>query len=113
MASLLKVHLSLKGIKVFLDVEKLQAGKFHHNLLSSIKSAKNFILVLTPHSLDRCIEDNDCSDWVHKEIVEALQNKCNIIPITYDFEWPNLEKIPDDMRAVTQFNAVSWQHEYQ
>lgn len=98
---------------MFLDVEKLQAGKFHHNLLESVKSAKNFLLVLTPHSLDRCIDDKDCSDWVHKEIVEALQNKCNIIPITYDFEWPNLDKIPDDMRAITQFNAVTWVHEFQ
>lgn len=112
LASLLKVHLSLKGIKVFLDVEKLQAGKFHHDLLTSIKSAKNFLLVLTPHSLDRCIEDKNCDDWIHKEIVEALKNKCNIIPITYEFEWPNIEKIPEDMRPICQFNAVSWVHEF-
>jgi len=51
---------------VFIDVERLEAGKFDNNLLQSIKQAKNFILVLTPKSLDRCIGDNECKDWVHK-----------------------------------------------
>lgn len=64
--SLLKVHLQLRGYSVFIDVERLEAGKFDNNLLQSIKTAKNFILVLTPKSLDRCIGDNDCKDWVHK-----------------------------------------------
>lgn len=64
--SLLKVHLQLRGFTVFIDVERLEAGKFDNNLLQSIKQAKNFILVLTPKSLDRCIGDNDCKDWVHK-----------------------------------------------
>lgn len=77
MYSLLKVHLTLKGLKVFLDVEKLQAGKFHHNLLTSIKQARHFILVLTPHSLDRCIEDKECNDWVHKVRISVCLNKMN------------------------------------
>lgn len=64
--SLLKVHLQLRGYSVFIDVERLEAGKFDNNLLQSIKQAKNFLLVLTPKSLDRCIGDNDCKDWVHK-----------------------------------------------
>ena len=64
--SLLKVHMQLKGFSVFIDVERLEAGKFDNNLLSSIRQAKNFLLVLTPNSLDRCTGDIDCKDWVHR-----------------------------------------------
>lgn len=64
--SLLKVHLQLRGFSVFLDIEKLKAGKFDENLLSSVKLAKNFILVLTPNALDRCMGDDEQNDWVHK-----------------------------------------------
>ena len=64
--SLLKVHLQLRGMTVFLDIEKLRAGKFDDNLLSSVRNARHFILVLTPHSLDRCVGDNDRKDWVHR-----------------------------------------------
>ncbi len=61
-----KVHLQLRGFTVFIDVERLEAGKFDNNLLQSIRQAKHFILVLTPRSLDRCIEDSEGKDWVHR-----------------------------------------------
>lgn len=59
LASLLKVHLQLRGFSVFIDVERLEAGKFDNNLLQSIKQAKHFLLVLTPRALERCLEDHD------------------------------------------------------
>ncbi|CAH1713690.1 unnamed protein product [Aphis gossypii] len=113
LASLLKVHLQLRGYSVFIDVERLEAGKFDNNLLQSIKQAKNFILVLTPKSLDRCIGDNECKDWVHKEIVAAIQDQCNIIPIMDNFAWPEPETLPEDMQNVWKFNGVRWIHDYQ
>jgi hypothetical protein len=66
LASLLKVHLQLRGFSVFIDVERLEAGKFDNNLLQSIKQAKHFLLVLTPRALERCEEDAECKDWVHR-----------------------------------------------
>jgi len=51
---------------VFIDVERLEAGKFDNGLLNSIRQAKNFVLVLTPDALHRCINDEDCKDWVHR-----------------------------------------------
>lgn len=113
LASLLKVHLQLRGFSVFIDVERLEAGKFDNNLLDSIKSAKNFILVLSPNALDRCIGDHDCKDWVHKEIVAALASNCNIIPIMDNFHWPDADQLPEDMRSITYFNGVRWIHDYQ
>ncbi|CAG2104817.1 unnamed protein product [Medioppia subpectinata] len=110
---LLKVHLQLRGFTVFIDVERLEAGKFDNNLLSSIRQAKYFLLVLTPNALDRCLDDVECKDWVHREVVEALQSKCNIIPILDTFQWPESEALPEDMRAICYFNGVRWIHDYQ
>lgn len=64
--SLLKVHLQLHGFSVFIDVEKLEAGKFEDKLTQSVLSARNFVLVLSPHALDKCMADPECKDWVHK-----------------------------------------------
>ncbi|KAK0174785.1 hypothetical protein PV327_010515 [Microctonus hyperodae] len=113
LASLLKVHLQLRGFSVFIDVERLEAGKFDNNLLQSIRQAKHFLLVLTPKALDRCTQDGECKDWVHREIVAALQSQCNIIPIIDNFQWPEPEELPEDMRAVCHFNGVRWIHDYQ
>lgn len=66
LASLLKVHLELRGFTVFIDVERLEAGKFDNNLLQSIRQARHFLLVLTPNALDRCKGDNEQKDWVHR-----------------------------------------------
>ncbi|XP_075164565.1 sterile alpha and armadillo motif isoform X2 [Haematobia irritans] len=114
LASLLKVHLQLRGFSVFIDVERLEAGKFDNGLLNSIRQAKNFVLVLTPNALERCVDDNECKDWVHREIVAALNANCNIIPIIDNqFNWPESERLPEDMRSVCHFNGVTWIHDYQ
>ncbi|KAJ7400728.1 Sterile alpha and TIR motif-containing protein 1 [Pitangus sulphuratus] len=111
--SLLKVHLQLHGFSVFIDVEKLEAGKFEDKLIQSVMSARNFVLVLSPNALDKCMEDPECKDWVHKEIVTALNSGKNIVPVTDHFEWPDPETLPKDMRAVLKFNGIKWSHEYQ
>ncbi|NXK65465.1 SARM1 protein, partial [Sylvietta virens] len=113
LASLLKVHLQLHGFSVFIDVEKLEAGKFEDKLIQSVLSARNFVLVLSPKALDKCMEDPECKDWVHKEIVTALNSGKNIVPVTDHFEWPDPETLPKDMRAVLKFNGIMWSHEYQ
>ncbi|KAJ7309042.1 hypothetical protein JRQ81_008331 [Phrynocephalus forsythii] len=113
LASLLKVHLQLHGFSVFLDVEKLEAGKFEDKLTQSVVSARNFVLVLSRNALDRCMGDIEKRDWVHKEITTALNCGKNIIPVTDHFEWPDPKQVPEDMRAVLKFNGIKWSHEYQ
>jgi hypothetical protein len=60
------VHLQLHGFSVFIDVEKLEAGKFEDKLIQSVIAARNFVLVLSAGALDKCMQDHDCKDWVHK-----------------------------------------------
>jgi hypothetical protein len=47
-------------------VEKLEAGKFEDKLIQSVMGARNFVLVLSAGALDKCMQDHDCKDWVHK-----------------------------------------------
>ncbi|KAM4843888.1 NAD(+) hydrolase SARM1 isoform 2-T2 [Thomomys bottae] len=118
LASLLKVHLQLHGFSVFIDVEKLEAGKFEDKLIQSVMGARNFVLVLSTGALDKCMQDHDCKDWVHKEIVTALNCGKNIVPVIDGFEWPEPQTLPEDMQAVLTFNGINlcahrWSHEYQ
>ncbi|KAK2831565.1 hypothetical protein Q7C36_016651 [Tachysurus vachellii] len=113
LASLLKVHLQVRGFSVFIDVEKLEAGKFEEKLITSVQKARNFILVLSANALDKCMGDTGMKDWVHKEIVTALKGKKNIVPVTDNFQWPDPNSLPEDMRTVLKFNGIKWSHEYQ
>ncbi|XP_069766883.1 NAD(+) hydrolase SARM1 isoform X2 [Narcine bancroftii] len=113
LASLLKVHLQLRGFSVFLDVEKLEAGTFEDKLVESVKRARNFVLVLSANALDKCMGDMELKDWVHKEIVIAMSSKKNIVPIIDQFSWPDPNLLPEDMRSILKFNGVQWAHEYQ
>ncbi|MGH0166185.1 UNVERIFIED_CONTAM: hypothetical protein FKN15_050497 [Acipenser sinensis] len=117
LASLLKVHLQVRGFSVFIDVEKLEAGKFEDKLIQSVQRARNFILVMSAGALDKCMGDSDMKDWVHKasgrEIVTALNGGKNIVPVTDHFLWPEPSSLPEDMRSVLNFNGVKWSHEYQ
>jgi hypothetical protein len=91
----------------------LEAGKFDNNLLQSIRSARNFVLVLTPGALDRCMNDDDQRDWIHKEVVCALNSNCNIIPVFDNFVMPEPSSLPKTMQALTSYNGVKWIHDYQ
>lgn len=123
----------IRNLSVFLDVDRLEAGKFDNNLLQSIRSARNFVLVLTPGALDRCKNDEEQRDWIHKEVACALSSKCNIIPVFDNFVMPDpqvspiqnmdqaiqvlssliFQELPTTMRAVTSYNGVKWIHDYQ
>ena len=113
LASLLKVHLEIRNFSVFLDVDRLEAGKFDNNLLANIRSARNLVLVCTPGALDRCFNDIEQRDWIHKEIACALTSNCKIIPVFDNFAMPDPEKLPESMRTVTTMNGVKWVHDYQ
>lgn len=51
--------------------------------------------------------------FIFQEIVAALKNNCNIIPIIDNFNFPEPDDLPEDMRPVCHFNAVRWIHDYQ
>lgn len=82
-ARILKAELEKRGYKdrVFLDYDELVDGKFDHRIMNAIETAPVFIFILSPGSLDRCINTDD---WVRQEIIYAFENERHIIPINFD-----------------------------
>merc|ERR1712184_40762 len=54
-------------------------------------------------------------DPLHRVIKSALHEKnLKIIPVTVsDFQFPDLEELPEYMRGFVTMNAVRWVHDYQ
>ena len=105
LAQLLHDRLTDKGYKVFYDIESLKSGPFDTKLYQKIEECEDFILVLPPQALDRCIYDED---WVRCEIKHALKMQKNIIPILMrGFVFPQI--LPDDIQAVSKMNGVEFE----
>lgn len=66
---------------IFFDYNSLRDGMFNDRIITAINECNDFILVMTPGSMDRCVNEDD---WVRREITEALEVGCNIIPILID-----------------------------
>src|SRR5258708_3063770 len=80
LAVLLQTQLQKQGVTAFLDRD-LRRGVFDDMLLRRITEAPSFLIILTPHALDRCSEEED---WLRKEIIQAISGKRNIIPLQVD-----------------------------
>ena len=82
-ARTIKQYLEIKGYKgrVFFDYSELSNEDFDKRILSVIRQAKVFISVLTPDSMLRCVNDGD---WVRRELMEAYNNKLQMIFINPD-----------------------------
>lgn len=104
-AQVIRDRLESIGVKCFLDLQELQAGTFDDKLLNAIRQAPNFLILLTEGALDRCFSP---SDWVRKEITEAMDQGKNIIPIMYNgFEWPDSSSdMPEEINKLKLYQAV-------
>lgn len=101
-------ELEKRGYDVFLDLEGLGAGKFNEALLHEIETSSNFVLILSPGSLDRCANQGD---WVRTEIRHAMNKGINIVPIIIEpFDYP--KNLPSEIKGIRNINAVKWSNEY-
>lgn len=103
------------GLEVFLDVENLGTGKFDDKLVRCLQTSNNVLCVWTKGCCDRFLGDNDPSnnDFVRREYALALRYRKNIVPVyKEDFEFPQEDKMPDDVKQILSYNAVKWVGEY-
>lgn len=108
MARLLYEHLKSVGLNPFFDLEELRSGQFNVKLYKAIEDSANFLLVLPPNSLDRCINKDD---WLRLEIEHAIEKDKNIVPLMMNgFSWP--ASIPTSMDKLPYYNAVQMSREY-
>ena len=97
-----------KGYSVFFDTDSLQSGDFNRALLDVIENCKDFIIILSPNALDRCVNEKD---WVRQELACALRNGKNIIPVFHrNFHFP--EELPEDINDVRWKNGIDGSIKY-
>lgn len=102
-ANLIHDRLTQVGYKVFMDIENLRSGKFNEQLYRQIDNCKDFIVVLTPDSLERCKNEDD---WVRLEIAHAIKSDKNIIPIFLrNFKFPD-EPLPEDIEEIKNYEGI-------
>ena len=109
-ARIVQGEMARRGVSCFLDVKDLKAEHFGNRLLKEIELAPNFILVLSPNSLDRC---SNHDDWLRREIAHALKHHKNIVPLMLNnFLFPPTEQLPEEIRGIERHNGVTYSHEY-
>ncbi len=105
-------HLRSHDYDVFLDVETIDSGEFDRIILNQIPARAHFIVVLSPGSLRRCVNEGD---WLRREIEEAMRLKRNIVPIIdegFDFEKENAY-LPEEWREkFTRYNGLRLFRDY-
>jgi hypothetical protein len=101
-------RLSDRGHKVFYDVEALRSGAFNTKLYSVIEECRDFIVILSPDSLDRCGNEND---WVRLEIAHAIKTGKNVIPVFLrGFQFP--QELPEDIVGLRYQNGLEANSEF-
>lgn len=102
-ANLIATRLRSAGYSVFFDMETLRSGKFNEQLYNVIETCTDFLLVLPPEALDRCVNEDD---WVRLEIQHAMKHNKNIIPIMLNgFAWPN--PMPEGLEELCNYQALT------
>lgn len=81
LARSLKSELERRGYQVFLDFDELNDGVFDRRIMEAIDASPIFIVLLSPHALDRCV---NADDWVRREIEYALSTDRHVVPIDPD-----------------------------
>jgi hypothetical protein len=105
-ARLIKSELTNRHYKVFLDVADLDKGHFDEQLLTTIAETPNFILMLAPGSLDKCVNEGD---WLRRELRQAIASARNIVPVCLpDFRFP--DSLPPDITDLSRHQAVEYSH---
>lgn len=96
MAGRIADRLRYDGYSVFFDVEEMHQGEFNKQIFDAIDNCIDFVIILSPKALDRCVEPND---WVRQELAYALKQKKNVVPILMTgFEFPN--NLPEDINDI-------------
>ena len=102
--------LESRGYKVFLDVDNIGSGAFPDQIDQAIQQCNDFLLILSPGMLDRCVDEED---WVRHEIVLAEKYGKNIVGVLLTgFVMPTAESLPEDLREIPEKQVFLWSHEY-
>lgn len=106
----LQAKLENRGYKVFLDVDEIGSGEFPKQIDNAIEECRDFLLVLSPGTLDHCVDEED---WVRREIVKAMNRGKNIVGVMLPgFVMPEAEALPAPLKDLPTRQVFLWTHEY-
>ena len=97
------------GYSVYHNSDRNHRGKFPDRLRSVIDNSRDFLLIVTENCLERLIadKDSDSPDWVKEELLEAIAQRKNIIPVMIEsIEWPHLSSLPDEAASLIRDLSV-------
>lgn len=84
------------GYSVYFNPYEERSDNFPDRLKNAVESCKDFIMVLSPSSMERLLRDDEV-DWVREELLIARENGKNIIPVMVDGA-----SMPTNPRAIPQ-----------
>ena len=105
------LDLRAHGYDVFMDVESIDSGTFDTVILNQIEARGHFVVVLTPGSVERCVEPDD---WLRREIEYAMDKQRNIVPVLANgFTFSGTERyLTGKLSELYRYNALPLYHEY-
>ena len=105
--------LTQHGYDVFFDFQGIASGNFEQIILQNIRARAHFLVLLTPSALERIDEPND---WLRREILTALEERRNIVPIMlegFDFATPAIGKwLVGSLAQLKGYNGLTVPIEY-
>lgn len=102
-ANLVATRLRAAGYSVFFDMDTLRNGNFDEQLYEVIDNCIDYVVILSPNALDRCVCEDD---WIRLEECRAINHNKNIVPIILNgFVWPN--PMPAGMEELSNYQALT------
>jgi tetratricopeptide (TPR) repeat protein len=105
------MDLRANGYDVFMDVESIDSGAFDTVILNQIAARAHFVLILTPGSVERCVEKDD---WLRREIETAIKLKRNIVPLLVNnFSFKGNEVyLKGNLEGLSRYNSLNVPHDF-
>jgi hypothetical protein len=103
LANLVASELRRRGYITFLDVHQPEAGRFWEQIQAAIRSSRALVLICTNESF---VTQTSGTDWVGREIEEALAVKCPIVPF-FATDFVRQRELPDSIVRALEYNGVA------
>lgn len=98
--------------EVFLDYGGVDESNFEHALLRHLRESDCFLLVVSDHTFDPA-RIHRKSDWIRREISEALNTKRPIVLALIDGQTPPPSSdLPDDVASVVKCQGIEFYPAY-
>lgn len=95
--------------EIFVDFTGVDEDDFEHSILRNLRESDAVLLVITEHTFaDRIHKD---SDWVRREIREALEHDIPIVLVAVEGLFPP-SGLPDDIKDVARKQGIRFYPDY-